>query len=142
MKRDWNEIRAALESIEQDKFADYLGKNGEYFDDSLMSDGERRAKLQELGIERRDVILGHLELLVDAGLVKGISIESFYGDVSISELQSIRPRLTMRGYDLLEYLRSSKFRKGLKEYCKSIGTEITLDVIRYGFPSIIKMIEG
>lgn len=24
----------------------------------------------------------------------------------------------------------------------ALGTEITLDVIRYGFPSIIKMIEG
>lgn len=141
MKRNWNEIKAALESIEQDRFSEYVGKNGEFFDDSLMSAGEKRAKLAELGLERRDEVLGHLELLVDAELIKGVNIELFNGDVGIAQLQLIRPRLTMKGYDLLEYLRSSKFRNGLKNYCKKIGTEITLDVIRYGFPTIIKMIE-
>lgn len=142
MKRDWNEIRAILEAIENDKFADYVGKNGEYFDDTLLTEGEKRRKLEELGLERRDVILGHIELLVDAGIIKGIQIDIFTHDLGIAGIQQLRPRITMAGYDLLEYLRSPKFRKALRDYCKQVGTELTLDVIRYGVPTVLKILGG
>ena len=141
MKRDWNEIKEILEAIEQDRFADYIGKNGEFFDDSMMTPGRKRQKLEELGAGRRDIILGHIELLVDAGIIKGIQVDLFTTG-AIAGLTKTRPRITMEGYDLLEYLRSSKFRKALTEYCGKIGTEITLDVLKYGVPAILKLIGG
>ncbi len=142
MKRDWNEIKAVLEAIEEDRFADYVGKYGEYFDDSMMSEGQKRAKLEEVGEARRDTILGHIELLCDAGLIKGVRVDVFNDDSAIVGLSTIRPRMTMAGYDLLEYLRSSKFRKALDEYCRNVGTELTLDVIRCAVPTVLKMLGG
>jgi len=142
MKRDWNEIRALLESIEQDRFSEYVGNNGRYFDSSLMTEAERQAKLEELGIERRDIILGHIELLIDAELVKGIKLDMFSGDCAVASLTNIRPRITMKGYDLLEYLRSPKFRNALNKYCANVGTGVTLDLIHYGIPAVLKMIGG
>ncbi|MBQ3678365.1 MAG: DUF2513 domain-containing protein [Succinivibrio sp.] len=141
MKRDWNEIKEILEAIEEDRFAEYIGKNGEFFDDSMMTPGRKRQKLEELGAERRDIILGHIELLVDAGIIKGIKIDYFTSG-SIAGLTKLRPRITMEGYDLLQYLRSSKFRKALTEYCGKIGTELTLDVLKCSIPVILKMLGG
>ena len=142
MKRDWNEIKEILEAIEEDRFADYVGKNGEFFDDSLMTPARKREKLAELGIERRDIILGHIELLADAGLIKGIQLDIFANDSGVAELSQIRPRITMAGYYLLEYLRSPKFRKALGCYCEKIGTGMTLDILHHAMSSILKMIEA
>lgn len=137
MKRDWNEIRAILESIEQDRFGEYVSKYGVPFDDSMMSKGERIAKLAELGLERRDFVLGHVELLVDAKLVKGIAVNCFDSD-SFERLCATRPRMTMDGYDLLDHLRSPKFLNRLQNYCSQVGSGLTLDLIRTAVPYVLE----
>ncbi len=141
MKRDWTEIRAILESIEKDTFGEYVSKYGVPFDDSMMSSGERIAKLVELELERRDLVLGHIELLVDAGLVKGISVNCFDSD-SFERLCATRPRMTMEGYDLLDHLRSPKFFSRLQDYCSQVGSGVTLDLIRHAVPYVLQAISG
>lgn len=137
MKRDWNELRAILEAVEQDRFGDYIGKYGDSFDDSFMTAGEKRAKLAELGLEKRDFVLGHVELLCDAGLLKGIYVNLFDSE-KFDELCILRPRMTMEGYDLLDHLRSKKFSKMLQDYCASVGSGVTLDIIRNAVPYVLR----
>lgn len=138
MKRDWNELKAILEAIEQDRFGSYIEKYGVEFDSSLMSEGEKQLKLEQLGLERRDIVLGHVELLVDVDLIKGVKVQT-YCDDSFLALTNTRPRITMEGYDLLEHLRSHKFIKALNEYCRSIGVELTLDTLKYFVPKVLDL---
>ena len=138
MKRDWNEIRALLEAVEQDRFGEYVRTYGTEVDTSLMTGPERRKALEAAGQGRRDIVLGHLELLKEAGLVRGIEVEIYSDDSDFACLAATRPRLTMEGYDLLDHLRDKPFRQALEKCCKGLGIELTFDVIRELVPQVLR----
>lgn len=125
MKRDWDLIRKQLTDIEEEK--------------DLFSDipPEPKRKDQEWDIYEKQLknyqavegkICGHLELLINAGYIEGVTIfRSVDGQFSYD---AHSPRLTMAGHDLLDTMRSTTIWEKIKSTAKSKGIELTFDAIK------------
>ncbi|WP_180125368.1 DUF2513 domain-containing protein [Rhodoferax sp. BLA1] len=125
MKRDWDLIRKQLTAIEEenDLFSDippepkWLNQDWDTYEKQLK---------EFQTIEGR--ICGHLELLIDAGYVDGVTIiRSLDGKFSCG-IHS--PRLTMVGHDLLDTMRSTTIWEKIKATAKSKGIELTFDAVK------------
>lgn len=125
MKRDWDLIRKLLTDIEEEK--DYLADippEPKWGDEPEQEYNERYKAFREV----EDRILGHLEMLVDNGYVKGVQVvRSLDGSFCVSRSSS---RLTMAGHDLLDTMRSSAVWESIKSTAKSKGIELTFDAIK------------
>lgn len=116
MVRDWTFIRRLLEKIEAETLQ------------SLLEDLATKAKMGDSRDNFDATVARHLELLIEAGLVKGIQV----GSSTPGHVMYVRcePRLTMAGYDLLEILRSQSFWNRIQERIGALGVGITLDAIK------------
>lgn len=125
MKRDWDLVRKQLTDVEEenDLFSElpdepvWKGQGWDVYE----------RELEECqSIEAR--ILGHLELLIDAGYVEGVTVlRSADGRLSYG-IHS--PRLTMAGHDLLDTMRSKTIWDKIKASARERGVELTFDVIK------------
>lgn len=125
MKRDWDLLRHFLIEIEEEKdvFADFPDKP-EWTDQTEEEYCQQFKEYEEF--ESR--FFGHLELLIDNGYVDGIQVSrGMDGHISCG---TTYPRLTMRGHNLLDTMRSSPVWESIKTTARSKGIELTFDAIK------------
>lgn len=136
MKRDWNLLRELLEQVEADTLSDFIKTNGCDVSEELTP--MQKAKLNEDNASKyRTLILGHVELLIDAGLLKTEGLEH-YTDSSPAYYLPVNPRLTMAGYDLLENMRNKDLWPQIKNKILNAGQVLTMDTISISAELIAK----
>lgn len=127
MVRNWDTIRALLERFEDETILSFVKEFDELPGDVAVMDREEREKF----IAERDRIeaqvFGHLQLLLDAGYVDGMTIRPnrdgfVYG--------FDHPRLTMVGHDAIDAMRSKTVWSWVKEQTETLGIPITVELIR------------
>ncbi|MNB69167.1 hypothetical protein D3C76_957900 [compost metagenome] len=125
MKRDWDLLRYFLIEIEEEKdvFADFPDKP------EWMEQTEEEYCLQFGEYEVFESrFFGHLELLIDNRYIEGIQVSrGMDGHISCG---TTYPRLTMKGHDLLDTMRSSPVWESIKSTATSKGIELTFDAIK------------
>ncbi len=123
MARDWTLIRGILEKIEAETLKDFI------------EDLSTKARLGELHDNFDATVARHIELLLEAGLVKGVQI----GSTTPGHVTYVRidPRMTMDGYDFLEILRNQSFWARVKERINALGVSITLEAIKVASTAIL-----
>lgn len=125
MKRDWNLLRAIMESIEQDNFSEFLERRGYSMDTTNFTymESEEYSEKHQKELEQ---IIGHIELLLDANLIRGIEIQKYQLVDEISGFFTFRPRLTMEGFDLLDAMRNKELWTKLKNTLKKAGLDLSV----------------
>lgn len=125
MKREWSVIRAILEQVEHGTFRDYI-KEGGFKELSL-----------DAGTCTREILLGHLEILADAGVLKNCRIFRD-GDGRIEQWDLIGIYITMQGHDLLDAMRSDTVWNAIKRRAERAGTAISWEMIKVAIPVVLK----
>lgn len=125
MKRDWDLIRKQLTDVEEenDLFSDVPAEP--IYKDQDWDTYEKQLK-EFRAIEGR--IFGHFELLVENGYIDGLQIARSLDGQFHYGLHS--PRLTMKGHDLLDTMRSATIWEKIKSTAKKKGIELTFDAIK------------
>ncbi|MCF7771193.1 DUF2513 domain-containing protein [Achromobacter pulmonis] len=129
MKRDWNLLREQLLAIEEgrDVFAG-IPEIAQIETSLGQPDAVEQQAKATAAKEERARLLGHLELLVDAGYIEGIHLKR--GGGGYFSYGASDPRLTMKGHDLLDTMRSPKVWAKIKESALSKGIELSFDAIK------------
>lgn len=125
MKRDWDLLRHFLIEIEEEKdvFSDF--PNPPEWGSKTEEEYHQQYEKYEKFTTR---FFGHLELLIDNGYIDGIHVSrGLDGHISCG---TTSPRLTMRGHDLLDTMRSSPVWESIKTTARSKGIELTFDAIK------------
>lgn len=126
MQRDWKTVKFLLEKFEQDEIDEYLDSVGAApKSDALLSLEEQSAR-KEQARQQNLYIFGHLLLLIDAGLVQGVTVASGAKEFHFSTLC---PRLTMKGHDTLDAIRSDTVWDAVKRRAKESAMPVTLELI-------------
>lgn len=71
------------------------------------------------------IVSGHIALLADSGYLKAHAVKG-RGLVLLAHVSEI----TMKGYDLLDTMRSKPLWEKIKQIAKDKGVELTFDVIK------------
>jgi hypothetical protein len=109
MKRDWDVIREILLQLEQKEAANaYLSP-------------------KDFADPREQEVAYHIRLLSEAGAIEATVHESSAGDGRING--AIAKRLTWKGHELLDSIRSESIWSQVKEKFKSSGLEMTVDSV-------------
>lgn len=143
MKRDWDLLRDQLLAIEEGKdlkltiLKDLPKSAPEWTDD--LSEGQFIAAMDVYrACEER--IVGHLQLLLEAGYIDGLTLtRSMSGEYMYA---IYHPRLTMRGHDFLDTMRSKPLWESIKTTAKKKGLELTFDTISALAASALKTLVG
>ena len=138
MKRDWDLLRKQLTDIEEgnDALAD-IPEEPRWVDGLSWEQYEPLLAEHRITVER---IAGHLELLINSGYVDGLSVlRGADGHISYAVSS---PRLTMKGHDLLDTMRSPKVWESIKSTAKTRGIELTFDAIKMLGVYALKQILG
>ena len=120
MKRDLKTLVTLLERIEDDNLEQFI-------DHPLGEDVDER-KLGKLISNKRQILLGHLLLLKEAGYTGHLTVTVNEGEDGLELCCSI-PRLTMKGHDLLAMLRSKTLYQRMKEILDGTGLPLTSDTL-------------
>lgn len=115
MKRDWDLLTEIFDHI----------------------DNETLDAFVENDTERNDLILRHLELLVDGDYLAGVDIRR----TSVGlYYQSNEPRLTMSGHELADIIRDKKLFSRVKKAIAAAGYLITFETLKAFAPKVLKII--
>lgn len=126
MKLDWNLMRTILGHVEAETLEDFLKdaeglskwKEGQLLSEHLNSKNKPEVR----------VVIKHIKLLEDGGFIQGVSIrQSSDGFLSVGLSED--PSLTLKGYSLLESLRSEGFLKKLQAFAKEKSVPLTIETI-------------
>ena len=126
MKRDWDVIRSILLAVEEEK--DLLTLIPERAGDEQIISTSQGQLLGD------DVLCGHIKLLVDTGMIEGVSASHSYGQWLYN---CRRPMLTMKGHDLIDTLRPVGMPQKLAKFANERGFELTLDTIKAVFGAFV-----
>ena len=121
MKRNWNIIKSVLEHVE----------NGD-----IVTFYEGEKYLTELCIDE-DEFLGHIEILLDAGIIKGGEIRRD----AVGKFLSVDMRgafITMYGHDLLDALRDKAVWNQIRSKAVKAGVSLSWEFIKAAFPLVIQ----
>ena len=121
MKRDWNIIENILSHIEAGDIERYV-KEERY--------------LKDLDIDA-DEYLGHLELLIDAKIIKNCEAERGPNG-RFEECYFEGVFITMQGHDLLDAIRNKKMWTRIKAKAVSTGLGLSWEFIKAAIPVVIK----
>lgn len=122
MKRDWDVIKVILEKIENN------------FLDSFINDG---LSVKPPYCISDEVLLGHIEILVDAGIIKHAEVQrNSDGSFNFWDLRGVY--ITMSGHDLLDALRDQKIWNAIKLKSKQIGISLSWEFIKASIPIVIQ----
>jgi hypothetical protein len=116
MKRDWDLIRKQLTDIEEENDLFSELRPDPVYKDQAWDAYEKELK-ECRAIDAR--ILGHLELLIEAGYVDGVQVVRSADGLLSYGVHS--PRLTMAGHDLLDTMRSKTIWERIKASAKERG---------------------
>ena len=123
MVRNWHIVRLVLELAEQDRLAE-----------SLRDQSYSRPPVAQ--INEAD-FLGHIEILVDAGLIKGCDIyRDARGDYRRFSVDGAF--VTMAGHDLLDALRDRTVWNAIQEKAKTIGVMVSWEFIKASVPVVLR----
>lgn len=133
MRRSWKTLRVVLEDVEEDRLEEKLESFDEEKNQERLASPGTPSKIQEA----EDLYYGHLLLALDAGLIEGVTVKTAspywnYGATS--------PRLTMRGHDMLDAIRSDTVWGKVEKAASSLSIPITLDLIKTVLASVAKAI--
>lgn len=120
MKRDLKTLVTLLEKLEADELEQFIAH-------PLGEDADEK-KLGKLISKRRQILLGHLMLLKEAGYTGHLTVKVNEGEDGL-ELSCSIPRLTMKGHDLLEMFRSKALYQRMKEILDGTGLPLTSDTL-------------
>ena len=121
MKRDWNVIEEILLHIEEGDIEKYVKK------ESFLTD---------LGIDE-DTFFGHVELLIDAKIIKNCSVSrGISGRFQSYCFNGVF--ITMEGHDLLDAMRNKPFWTKIKAKATSSGLGLSWEFIKAAIPVVIK----
>ena len=127
MRRNWATIRELLEHFEAEDIQEYLQvANRPVCYDSVATRAEND-KRQEAHAVEADQIFGHLLLLMDSDLVDGVLSASPASSGWVFSLRN--PRLTMKGHDTLDAIRSDTVWGAVKRRAKESAMPVTLELI-------------
>lgn len=121
MKRDWKVIRLILEQAEKENLVEYA----------------RQANFPEELDLSEDKFLAHIELLVDAGILRNAAItRNMNGQIVYCEMNSVF--ITMQGHDLLDALRDSSVWSRIRDKAARAGVSISWEFIKAAIPVVMK----
>lgn len=121
MKRDWNVVENILAHIEGEDIADYVKKE---------------LYVVDLEISEKEYF-GHIEILIDAGLIKGCKVlRSPNGRLSSYYFNGAF--ITMQGHDLLDAMRDKKVWNRIKSISIKTGVSLSWEFIKAAIPSVMK----
>ena len=121
MKRDWNVVREILEQIEEKQLTSFV-KAGQF--------------LNTPGSESADDCFGHMEILIDAGIVKHATVQrNASGEFEYWDFRGVL--ITMQGHDLLDSLRDDKVWTQIKTRAQKAGVSLTWEFIKASIPIVI-----
>lgn len=121
MKRDWNIIKAVLEHVE-------VGDTEAFY--------ASQRYLTDLGIDE-DIFLGHVEILLDAGILKGGEVRrSAVGTFMSVDLRGAF--ITMYGHDLLDALRDKTVWNQIRAKAVKAGVSLSWEFIKAALPLVIQ----
>lgn len=120
MKRDWDLIKDILEQVEANTLSDYIRQN-KYLD----------------SVENPDDFLGHIEILIEAGIIKNCRVER--SDSGKFEYWDFRGAyITMQGHDLLDAIRNKRLWNRIRKKALKAGISLSWEFIRIAIPIAIK----
>lgn len=120
MKRDWDLIKDILEQVEANTLSDYIRQN-KYLD----------------AVENPDDFLGHIEILIEAGIIKNCRVERI--DSGKFEYCDFRGAyITMQGHDLLDAIRNKRLWNRIRKKALKAGISLSWEFIRIAIPIAIK----
>ena len=116
MKRDWTLMGDIFNSIEDENLEEFIEK---------------------CSSEDKTKIYWHLELLLDAGYIKGIELRR-YSSGEIFGIYSNSPRITLSGYDFADLVKDKKILNQIKSEITKAGYLVSLETIKAFAPQVIK----
>lgn len=126
MKRDWDVIRSILLAVEDEKdLLKLISGKVENEENIYTSQGQ---------VLSDDMLCGHIKLLVDGGLIEGVTVSHSHGHWLYN---CRRPMLTMKGHDLIDTLRPAGMSQKLTKFANERGVELTLDTIKAVFGAFV-----
>lgn len=121
MKRNWKVVRIILEQVEKETLADFI-RTKQYLSDAETADA--------------DVLLGHVEIMIDAGILKNCRVtRGSSGHVESWDLRA--PFITMYGHDLLDALRDETVWNRLTSRAKQVGVSLSWEFIKAAIPIVM-----
>ena len=121
MKRNWSVIRSVLEQVEADTIERYI-RDREYLNDPECAS--------------KEVFLGHVKILIDAGILQYCSVKR--GVSCKFESYDFRGIfMSMDGYDLLGALRSEIVWNKIAQKAEKCGVPISWTFFKAAFPVVI-----
>ena len=122
MIRNWEVIRLILEQIEGGTLYEFITSG--------------KADKHHLLRGQDAILLGHVELLIDAGILKHCSVtRNSAGDFVDWDFRGVY--ITMQGHDLLDALRDENVWDEIKEKAKIAGVTISWEFIKAAIPLIL-----
>jgi hypothetical protein len=120
MVRNWQTIRRILEVVESGNLQDYAD-NGGYSADEI-DEGD---------------FYGHVEILCDAGILKGCEIHrSAAGRIVSARLAGAF--ISMSGHDLLDALRDKTVWTAMLAKAKTLGVAVSWEFIKAALPVVLR----
>ncbi len=127
MRRNWTTIRDLLEHFETEDIQEYLqAANRPARYDSTVTKAENDTR-QGTHADEADQAFGHLLLLMDSDLVDGVMSVTPTVHGWVFTLRN--PRLTMKGHDTLDAIRSDTVWGAVKQRAKESAMPVTLELI-------------
>ena len=117
MKRDWNLMGDIFNALESDRITDLIEGEG-------VSD------------EQGDLVLRHLELLIDADYVRGLEIKR--SSIGIAGYSMTDPRITLQGYDFADIVKDKKLLNKTLNLIKKAGLMVGFETLKTYAPVALK----
>lgn len=121
MKRDWAVVRSILENVESDTLQDFADSE-KYVTNLNVSDEE---------------FFGHVELLIDAEIIKRCSVQRSVTGKIIS-YNFNHAFITMYGHDFLDAMRDKTIWNQIKTKAINSGVSLSWEFIKAALPLVIK----
>lgn len=130
-------MRTVLAHVEAETIGDFLN------DAKTLSAWKEGQMLSERLSQKTDpavrVVFRHTKMLVEAGFIEGICItESADGFFQVG--LAAYPALTLKGYSLLESLRTDGFIDKIKAFAKEKSVPLTIETLKFIMSAAIPML--
>lgn len=124
MKRRWYVIQNILEHVEAGDLRQFCNSD-KYW-----------SYLENIKISDNDYV-GHIEILVDAGIIKNCEVRrDMNGEIILLNVNG--PFISMEGHDLLDALRDQNVWDRIRDKAKQLGVSLSWEFIKAAVPIVIR----
>ena len=131
MKRDWELMGRIFTAIENDNLRELIEQTNEPTGDEQDDDYAKTGQLK-----RYVLLMRHLEMLNDAGYIKGVELR-FSIDVFIS-FGLNNPRITLQGYDYADIVKDRSLLHQTINAIGKAGLMVSWETLKQFAPVLIK----